>query len=435
MRDPNDDLLQLTCLVEVFVALLATIVLRYEVAFPEAAVGAFLACALLTPPVLALSFEVHAVLNDLGQASRLHRVATAPKRQLKRLSSRLRDRSRAALPAAPVQATCPREPSVLVADDAPRRKDPDRRGSSAGKLERSVSFANVLGDAADEQLTSERRTLAEKRLMAQESGQQYGSYKSRHSDGAATERPSSLVRQSSANDMRRASMAEAAHMREARLTRGDGPGKQGTRWGALQSRIAPPDLESVQGIARAAAEQETARRASQNGAGPSISDLLQGTALGEQLHVRQTRLTREDTLQCALPDSIGTRTNKNAPSDAAADAKPAERPPLRRACTGLGAASWQQSPALVSATVDLADAGKPDDVVREKPLPSSHRRRASVEPIRGGRLGGAGRRLSQAVPLPAPTDGPPAARTGPISAESSHDAGTQGGANRGVLSV
>ena len=38
-RDPDDDTLQLMCLIEVFVALLSTIVLRYEIAFPAYAVA------------------------------------------------------------------------------------------------------------------------------------------------------------------------------------------------------------------------------------------------------------------------------------------------------------------------------------------------------------------------------------------------------------
>ena len=37
-RDPNDDMVQLACLAEVFIALLATIVLHYEIAFSESVV-------------------------------------------------------------------------------------------------------------------------------------------------------------------------------------------------------------------------------------------------------------------------------------------------------------------------------------------------------------------------------------------------------------
>ena len=50
-RDPSDDTLSLVCLCEVFIALLAAIILKYEVAFPEAAVGIGLTVSLLFPPV------------------------------------------------------------------------------------------------------------------------------------------------------------------------------------------------------------------------------------------------------------------------------------------------------------------------------------------------------------------------------------------------
>ena len=76
-RDPRDDTLQFLCLVEVFIALLSTIVLRYDIAFPDAAVDTFLTLTLLTPPALAMWYEVQALLEDLGHGKRLRRVAHA----------------------------------------------------------------------------------------------------------------------------------------------------------------------------------------------------------------------------------------------------------------------------------------------------------------------------------------------------------------------
>lgn len=62
---------------QVFIALLSTIVLRYDIAFPDAAVDTFLTLTLLTPPGLAVWYEVQALLEDLGHGKRLRRVARA----------------------------------------------------------------------------------------------------------------------------------------------------------------------------------------------------------------------------------------------------------------------------------------------------------------------------------------------------------------------
>ena len=46
--------------------LLATIILRYQLAFPEDIVGYVLVVALFTPPLLAVWFEVSSLMEDMG---------------------------------------------------------------------------------------------------------------------------------------------------------------------------------------------------------------------------------------------------------------------------------------------------------------------------------------------------------------------------------
>ena len=51
----------------------------------------FLSIALLSSPILAIWFEVQALMNDLGHGERMRRVASAPARKLRDLSARLRE--------------------------------------------------------------------------------------------------------------------------------------------------------------------------------------------------------------------------------------------------------------------------------------------------------------------------------------------------------
>jgi hypothetical protein len=253
-------------LVEVFIALLATIILKYEVAFPQDAVGYVLVVALLFPPALAIWFETRTVLDELGHYKHLRRVASMPKRKLKQMSSRLRERASTAdresrfssresratfasragndneLQAASAATsstadaatvTCPRAAPALGGGDgdvAPRRGS----AVSWGKLERNLSAAVLAEHGGVASALEPRFTLAARRAMN-------ATYAERRSAGASSEadRPS-FARQSSAHEMRRASMAAATQTRQTRVA---GPGKIGLRQG-MESCVSSADVRA-----------------------------------------------------------------------------------------------------------------------------------------------------------------------------------------------
>jgi hypothetical protein len=104
-------------------------------------------------------------------------------------------------------------------------------------------------------------------------------------------------------DMRRASAIAAVELRQERLTRGaDGrtqrrasnaPGKQGSRWGALQQSTAPSHLSSVQAVAWAAGQAESP-------ACPGIKD----TVAEEQAPQRRASASQQPLTTTALAGCV-----------------------------------------------------------------------------------------------------------------------------------
>ena len=150
-------------------------------------------------------------MDDLGHGRRLRQIAQAPKNKLKDLSSRLRDRTSSRSTGLQRRTSSGQQPDQLSAPvpvplpAASPRATPALGGlppviedvrPSCGKLERSASSTNVLGERPPPGAGA-RKTLAERR--AREGGDAGGMSFTERRSAEGPQMPSPLVRKSSAH--------------------------------------------------------------------------------------------------------------------------------------------------------------------------------------------------------------------------------------------